>query len=143
MIFELEPLQGVGPLRLGMPINEAVTVLHTLGTPYHSCLIPGPLVSRPDGTTLRLTAYDYDDELDGIHIEARCEPGSPNQVRYRGIDLLALPAQRVLVELRRSMTLTESYPGAYEAADLGFYIKGSDDLSDPFAAVTVDRPDPE
>jgi hypothetical protein len=142
VLFELEPLRGVGPLRLGMSIEDARAALAALGRVTRSCLLPHPYVIRDGGLSLSL--YEQGGLLDGVRLEGPLYPDSPDQVRYRDIDVLCEPHQQVVDKLRRYTTLTAPHGSGFEAPELHMYVGCSWGVpEDAFDVAVLSVPDPD
>jgi hypothetical protein len=139
MLFELEPLVGVGPLRLGMSNDETFDALSTIGKPLWMCMGGSWSVSRPDG--LNLSAKFWDGVLDSIRFY---HPLGSDQVRFLGIDVFARPYESVLEAVRRHTSLVELRAGWWEGAAVGLDLGFEDEVDDDvFEVVSISRPDPD
>ncbi|MGP3634422.1 hypothetical protein ACTU45_13800 [Streptomyces sp. 24-1644] len=116
MNLEVVPPEGVGPVRIGMTMDEARSALAAIEG-YE----PGP----PGSESLTATYAS------GMSIELEPAPGgtlgaiqvyrpyAPLRVEYRGIDLLRTPAARVVEQLGALTELEEDEGGrSYVASDL-------------------------
>ncbi|MGW8884438.1 hypothetical protein [Streptomyces sp. NPDC055749] len=115
MTLEVVPPEGVGPVRIGMTMDEARAALAAI-----EGYVPA---TAPDSLT---ATYDS-----GMSIELEPAPGgtlgaiqvyrpyAPLRVEYRGIDLLRTPAAQVVEQLGALTELEEDEGGrSYVASDL-------------------------
>lgn len=103
MEFVLDPPYGVGPLRLGMTIDEARTALETLG-PLSSTAYGEVALHLPSGLgfSLGFGVGPTRDRVNGIEV---WRPAERDVVRYRDVNLFGLPALEVVERLRRHVDL--------------------------------------
>ena len=142
MLFEIEPLRGVGPLRLGSTPDEAYEALGTLGLPpLWMCLGGHYSVVRDSG--LGISPRTRTGELEAVYLEGPPESGSGDTVTYRRIDLFAAPYQQVVDALRKHTTVVED-DHAFIAPELELMLTLSWDDPDPdtFERVILSLPDP-
>ncbi|MFI0357445.1 hypothetical protein [Actinomadura sp. 9N407] len=99
----MDPAHGVGPLRLGMTIDEARAALGTLG-PLSSTAYGEVALHLPSGLgfSLGFGAGPARDRINGIEV---WRPAERDVVRYRDVDLFGLPALEVVERLRRHVDL--------------------------------------
>ncbi|MET7402581.1 hypothetical protein ABZS66_54785 [Dactylosporangium sp. NPDC005572] len=103
MEFALEPRQGVGPLRLGMTIDEARAALETLG-PLSSTAHGEVALHLPSGLEFSL-GFGVGRTRDRVNAIEVWRPIERDVVRYRDVDLFGLPALEVVERLRRHVNL--------------------------------------
>ncbi|MBA2948963.1 hypothetical protein [Streptomyces himalayensis] len=117
MILEVTPPFGVGPVRVGMTLDEAEAALRS---------VEGYREPEPTGVPTRGTA-DYDSgmsigvETSGGLVEAVqvYRPYGDVEVSYQGIDLLRTPARQVIERLGALTELEEDEGGrSYTAPEL-------------------------
>lgn len=140
MLFEVEPLQGVGPLRLGMTPDETHAVLATLGNPLWMCLGGYWSIFRAGGLTIDTKFFN--DTLDSISLDAPTENG-PDQVRLRDIDLFTTPARSVINTLGSHTEIVQNREYWCEVPELELYL-GSDGetIDKPFTRAMITLPNP-
>ena len=115
MHFDLDPPHGVGPLRLGMTLDETRAALITLGD-LDGGEQTGLWATRPSGLGFN-PGFGSTGRLDSVEIT---RPHALDVVRYRDVDVFGLPALEVVERLRRHTHLAEDedQEGCFTAADL-------------------------
>ncbi|SKC68461.1 hypothetical protein [Krasilnikoviella flava] len=104
MIIELVPPESVGPVRIGMTMEEAESALADAERLASWGGLSVELEPGPDGSVVAIQVY---------------RPYGPISVRYRGIDLLGTPAARVVEQLSAVTDLEEDEGGrSYTAPTL-------------------------
>jgi hypothetical protein len=122
MDLELDPPQGLGPLRLGVGSADARTTLELLGEPRpfsRTGTGDGWTVARPSGLSLFV---HLDAEGRVAEIEVGSSPGTADTVRLDGVSLFDEPADSLLELLGRRTTVLESDDEsgyAFTAPELG------------------------
>jgi hypothetical protein len=107
MIFELDPPQSAGPLRIGTAGHDIFQTLRQLGVPLLLCrrtAASGPAwgVRRPSGLFIA-TFFEADNRLEAIEFG---RPGSKDDaVTYDGLDVFTTPAADLVTQLREHTTL--------------------------------------
>ncbi|MGY0002703.1 hypothetical protein [Micromonospora sp. I033] len=112
MDFELEPPDGVGPLRLGMTLDAARSALAGLGE------LSGPLhANRPGGGLGLAVGTGVGGRVNSVELY---RPQALDVVRYRDVDVFGLPAEEVVQRLRRHARVLpdEEDEGCFIAPDL-------------------------
>ncbi|WP_370415234.1 hypothetical protein [Streptomyces fradiae] len=136
MDFLLEPPHGVGPLRIGMPRDEADGALLSLREPsaVSASDQPGQHVFRPSG--LMVSIHSMRGEL--LAVELGRPATAADRVLFRDVDVFGLPAREVVRRIRAYTPVVEDAddPDCFRAPDLllGFWR--------PYAA-EEDEPDDE
>ncbi|MGC4746067.1 hypothetical protein ACLQ28_10450 [Micromonospora sp. DT201] len=103
MEFVLDPPRGVGPLSLGMTIDEARGALETLGrlTPT----VHGELVLHlPSGLGFSV-GFGVGPTRGRVNAIEMWRPHEQDVVRYRDVDVFGLPALEVVERLRRHIDI--------------------------------------
>ncbi len=112
MIIDIVPPEAVGPVRIGMTMDEAERALATIdgydpqsGSPaVYDSGMSIELEPAPGGTVGAIQVY---------------RPYGPVRIEYRGIDLLGVPAARVVEQLAELTELEEDEGGrSYVAPSL-------------------------
>jgi hypothetical protein len=103
MEFVLDPPHGVGPLRLGMAIEEARAVLKTLG-PLTSTAHGEVSLHLPSGLGFSL-GFGVGPTRGRVNAIEVWRPAERDVVRYREVDLFGMPALEVVERLRRHLNL--------------------------------------
>ena len=118
MDFDLAPPTGVGPLQIGMPEQAATIALESLrdlSAPSDSDR-PGQHIFRPSG--LMISIHCTRGVLESIEL------GRPttaaDRVMFRGLDVFALPARKVVGVLRQYTAVEEDPddPASFVAPNL-------------------------
>ncbi|GAB3871892.1 hypothetical protein GCM10029964_009320 [Kibdelosporangium lantanae] len=146
MDFDLDPPNGVGPLRLGMSQAEAVAALHAL---HDRPGPPGSDVHVFRSSDLMVRIECQDGRLVSVEF-GRPPTGLTDRVLFRGVDVFT-PSARDVVEKLSEIVRIEADPdddASYLAPDLllAFWrpFEGDDDPDDPqgyyFNSVLVARP---
>ena len=115
MTLEVVPPDGVGPVRIGMTMDEAKAALAAIEG-YVPATAPGTLTATYDsGMSIELEPA-ADGTLGAIQVY---RPHGPLRVEYQGIDLLRTPAAQVVEQLGALTGLEEDEGGrSYVASDL-------------------------
>lgn len=103
MEFVLDPPHGVGPLRLGMAIDDARAALETLG-PLSSTAYGELALHLPSGLGFSL-GFGVGPTRDRVNAIEMWRPAERDVVRYRDVDLFSMPALEVVERLRRHVDL--------------------------------------
>lgn len=102
MIFELNPPQGAGPLRIGATVYDTTELLKQLGTLAILCGIkgrrPGWGVHRPSGLFIS-ALFDADDRVEAIQFGR--PDGNVDAITYDGLDVFTTPAADLVAQLRQ------------------------------------------
>jgi hypothetical protein len=104
MEFVLYPPHGVGPLRLGMTIDEARVALATLG-PLASTAHGELALNLPSGLGFSL-GFGVGPTKDRVNAIEVYRPTDSDVVRFRDVDVFGLPATEVVGRLGRHVDLT-------------------------------------
>ncbi|MFC4145142.1 hypothetical protein ACFO0M_02630 [Micromonospora mangrovi] len=103
MELVLDPPHGVGPLRLGMRIDEARAALRTLG-PLTPTAHGEVALHLPSGLGFSV-GFGVGPTRDRVNAIELWRPTEQDVVRYRDVDLFGLPALDVVERLRRHVDL--------------------------------------
>ena len=103
MEFVLDPRHGVGPLRLGMTVDETRSALATLG-PLTSTAYGELALRLPSGLGFSV-GFGVGPTRDRVNAIELWRPTGRDVVRYRDIDVFGLPAREVVERLRRLVTV--------------------------------------
>jgi hypothetical protein len=133
MEFVLDPPHGVGPLLLGMEMDEARAALETLG-PLTSTTSGEIALHLPSGLGFSL-GFGVGPTRNRVNAIEVWRPGGHDVVRYHDVDVFGLPAREVVERLRRHVDLRPNEDDGFTAREL--YLA----LWRPFAA--DDDPDEE
>ncbi|NEA60381.1 hypothetical protein G3I60_41020 [Streptomyces sp. SID13666] len=118
MDFELVPPSGVGPLRIGMPRQEADAALLSLRDPsvISDSDRPGQHVFRPSGLMISISCARGLLEA----VELGCPSGARDSVRFGAIDVFGFPALEVIRRTRERTTVLadEADTASFVAPDL-------------------------
>lgn len=107
MIIDVIPPEGVGPVRIGMTMDEAMLALAAIDG-YRPPSGPiGPSATYDSGMSIELEPAPGG-TLGAIQVY---RPYGAVRVEYRGIDLLGTPAARVVAELNELTELEEDEGG--------------------------------
>jgi hypothetical protein len=108
MIFDLRPPDTVGPLRVDAPGVDAYRVLQAWGTPMVLCHTGGRRsgwgLERPSGLFVA-TYINAEDRVEVIELGRPTDSG--DLVTYDGINIFAMPAEKLLDVLRARTTIVE------------------------------------
>ncbi|HEX6684132.1 MAG TPA: hypothetical protein VF062_15115 [Candidatus Limnocylindrales bacterium] len=107
MDYVLEPPHGVGPLRLGMTVEEAKAALESLGPLEPTIEGGGYFVFLPSGLGFNV-GFGAGPSRDRVNAIELHRPGSADTVRFRDVDVFALPALEVVERLRRHIDIVSS-----------------------------------
>ena len=107
MIIDVIPPTGVGPVRIGMAMDEAMLALAEIDG-YQEPSVPiGPSATYDSGMSIELEPSP-DGMVGAIQVY---RPDSQVRVDYRGVDLLGAPAARVVAQLAEMTELEEDEGG--------------------------------
>lgn len=149
MDFDLDPPNGVGPLRLGMPETDARAALDSLRDPTNVSKsdVPGRYVFRP--SELMISIDCKGDRLVAVEL-GRPPTGLTDRVLFRGVDVFTPSARDVVRQLSEIIRIEpdEEDSGGFIAPDLllAFWrpFEGDDEPDDPqgyyFNSVLVAKP---
>jgi hypothetical protein len=112
--FKLEPPLGVGPLRLGMTVEEARSALSALGDVSGSDQT-GLWVHRPGGLSIN-PGFGVTGRVNTVELH---RPHALDVVRYHDVDVFGLPALEAVERLRRyTQVIAAEDAGCFTAPDL-------------------------
>lgn len=141
----MEPPDGVGPLRLGMTVEQARSALATLGEISGSAS-GGLYADRSSGLGFSV-GLGIGGRVNAVEVY---RPAEVDVVRYRDVDVFGLPAQEVVQQLGRHTRVVEDedQEGCFRAPELllAFWrpFVADDDPDDAqgyyFGSVLVARP---
>lgn len=115
MTLEVVPPEGVGPIRIGMTMDEAGAALAAIEGYLPESGSEGLTATYASGMSIELEPAPGG-TLGAIQVY---RPHAPLRVEYRGIDLLRTPAAQVVEELGALTELEEDEGGrSYVASDL-------------------------
>lgn len=103
MEFVLDPPHGVGPLQLGMTVDEARSALSTLG-PLDSTAHGELALHLPSGLGFS-AGFGVGTTRDLVNAIELWRPTGTEVVLYRDVDVFGLPAREVVERLRRLVYL--------------------------------------
>jgi hypothetical protein len=103
MEFVLDPPHGVGPLRLGMAVDEARSALAALG-PLDSTAHGELALHLPSGLGFSV-GFGVGPTRDRVNAIELWRPTERDLVRYQHIDVFGLPAREVVQRLQRVVNL--------------------------------------
>ncbi len=110
MEFALDPPRGVGPLRLGLTLDEARAALETLG-PLTSPASSELAVHLPSGLrfSVGFGVGPTGNQVNAIEI---WRPHADDVLRYRDVNVFGLPALEVVERLREHINVVPNENGA-------------------------------
>jgi len=118
MDIELDPPNGVGPLRIGMARVEANAALEQLrdSDTISASDVPGRHIIRPSGLMMSIDCMH--EQLQAVEVH-RPETNA-DTVRFRGLDVFNLPAHQLIERLREEIEIRrdDDDPASYCASDL-------------------------
>ncbi|MCD2440764.1 hypothetical protein LQ757_00585 [Agromyces sp. SYSU K20354] len=107
MIIDIVPPEGVGPVRIGMTMDEAQLALAAIDGYRPPSGSIEPSATYDSGMSIELESA-LDGTVGAIQVY---RPHSPVRIEYRGIDLLRTPAARVVEQLAEITELEEDEGG--------------------------------
>lgn len=118
MNFELDPPQGVGPLRIGMPQTDANAALEQLrdADAPSTADAQGTRVVRASGLIVAIDCVR--ERLDAVEL---WRPASDaDTVKFRGIDVFNLPSRELIARLREHIAIEpdEDDPASFCSPEL-------------------------
>jgi hypothetical protein len=110
MELALDPPRGVGPLRLGLTVDEARSALGTLG-PLTSPTSGGLAVNLPSGLgfSVGFNVGPTGNRVNAIEI---WRPHAHDVLRYRDVNVFGLPALEVVERMRKHVDVVPNENGA-------------------------------
>lgn len=117
MELVLDPPHGVGPLRLGMTVDEARAALEMFG-PLKPAAYGAATVGLPSGLGLSV-GFGAGATRDRVNAIEVWRPYERDVVRYCGVDIFGLPALEVVRRLRSHIDLVPNeFDDGFTARDV-------------------------